>query len=90
MTKLLPFVLAFVSVPAFAALNMSIEGIVEVFLYLLVAALIFGILIFLLRRAPFIPAEWKVWIEYILYFLAALVVINLLLGFLGHPLVAMK
>lgn len=86
MKRLLPLLLAIVPLPAFAAINMSIEGLVEFVIYLLVIGLIFGILLFIVGRAPFIPAPWKEVITWIIYLVGALMVINILLGFAGHPL----
>ena len=87
MNALLGFVLALVSPFALAAGMISMESLIDTVIYLLIIGFIFGILIFLVNRAPIIPAEWKVFIVYFIYFVGALVLINLLLGLTGHPIV---
>ncbi len=58
----------------------SPDGFVRLFIYLIVVGLIFGIAIFLVRKAPMIPPEVKTVIEYVLYFAAAIFAIYLLLS----------
>lgn len=79
-------VLSLIAMPAFAAIGVSVEGLVEFVVYLLVIGLIFGILLFIVARAPFIPPEWKNIINWIIYLIGALMVINILLSFAGHPI----
>lgn len=73
-----------------AAINLSIEGLVDAVVYLIILGVVFGILIFLVRRAPMIPAEWKTFIEYFIYFVAGLFLIALLLDFAGHPIIKLR
>ena len=73
-----------------AAINLSIEKLVDNVIYLLIIGFVFGILIFLVRRAPVIPAEWKQFIEYFIYFVAGLFLIALLLDFAGHPIIRLR
>jgi len=75
---------------AFAAINISLGGLVELVIYLIVAAVVIGILIWLVAKAPFIPDPGKQIITYIIYFIAALIVIALLLSFIGMPIVNIK
>ncbi len=82
--------LMLVATPAFAAITMSMGGLVELVVALIIAGVIFGLLILLVRKAPFIPPEWKSGIEYVIIFVAVLIVINILLGFAGYPLVNLK
>ncbi len=82
-------ILALASPLALASINMSVEGLVEFVIYLLVIGIIFGILLFIVGRAPFIPEPWKQVIVWIIYLVGALLVINVLLGFAGHPLITM-
>jgi hypothetical protein len=70
--------------PAFAA--MSGSGLVNLVVYLIIVAVIIGILLFLVDKAPFIPGEAKAIIKYVIYFVAAIAIINLLLGLAGHPI----
>ena len=83
-------ILALVAAPALAVINMSMGGLVDLIVYLIIIGVVFGILYFLIDRAPFIPEPWKTYIKYVLYFIAALMLINFLLGFAGHPLFAMR
>lgn len=61
----------------------SLSGAVNIILVLLVAGAVFGLLDLLIRRAPFIPAEWKEVIRYVLLVLAVLVLIGILISFTG-------
>jgi hypothetical protein len=90
MKLLLPLLLAFVSPLAFAAVGISIEGLVELVVWLIVVGLIVGLLLYLVAHAPFIPEDWKTWIKYVIYFVCILLIINFLLGFIGHPLFTLK
>jgi multisubunit Na+/H+ antiporter MnhB subunit len=86
------FGLTAVSSLAFAASNMpilSIEGVVEFGLVLIVLAIIFGILWLLIDKAPIVNPEVKVWVKYVILFLAAVAVIFMLLRLIGHPLFGM-
>lgn len=62
--------------------NFDIATIVHWAVVLIIVAVIFGILLFLVRRAPFIDPPIKQGIEYVLWFLLALAVIAVLLGYL--------
>lgn len=77
-------VLALVAMPAFAAVNMSMGGIVEIILWLIGAAIIFSILYIFIDKAPFILEPWKTYIKYALYVLAGLAVIFWILGMMGQ------
>jgi hypothetical protein len=66
---------------AWAAVNASVGGLVETVIYLIIVAVVVGILLWLVNRAPFIPAEAKTIIVYVIYFVCALILINWLLGF---------
>lgn len=82
----LSLALMFASFPAFAAaLNMS--GVVQFIVALIVIAVVFGILYYLADKAPFIPAPWKEGIKYVILFLAAIMVINFLLGLIGKSFI---
>lgn len=61
----------------------SIQGAVNVILVLLVGGIVFGLLDLLIRRAPFIPEEWRAGIRWVLLVLAVLVLIGILLSFIG-------
>ncbi len=85
----LALLLTLVAAPALAVVNIGMEGLISTVIYLIVIGAVFGILIFLVNKAPFIPAEWKQFIIYFIYFVGALFLINLLLGLAGHPLFAL-
>lgn len=80
--KRLPALLCLLPTSVLAATNFDIRSIVTFGLKLLVIAMIFGALLFLVRKAPFIPADVKTWIEYALYFLLVVAIILYLLTFL--------
>ena len=61
----------------------SLQGAVNVVLLLLVAGIIFGLLDLLIRKAPFIPEEWKAGIRWVLLVLVVLVLIGILLSLVG-------
>jgi hypothetical protein len=65
----------------------SLQNVVAIVVYVLVAAIIFGLLDLLIRKAPFVPEEWKPTIRWVLLALGILVLIGVLLSFLtGTPL----
>jgi hypothetical protein len=78
--------IALSAIPAAALAAMPTLGMRQIVLYILVAiglAIIFGGLIFLIRKAPFIPADVKQWIEYLLYALVVIAIIFVILGLIG-------
>lgn len=76
--------LSLIAGPAFAAFG--VESLINMVIYLLIVGAIAGLLIFLVRRAPFIPGEFKSVIEYVIYFVLVIMLIYFLLGLTGHPL----
>jgi len=83
--------LTFLATLAFgASIDLSMDSLVQTVIYLIIIGFVFGILIFLINKAPFIPVEWKSFIIYFVYFVAALILINLLLGLAGHPIVSLR
>lgn len=76
--------------PAMAAIAISLSGLVELVIWMIVLGLIVGLLLFLVAKAPFIPAEWKQWINYVIYFVCVLILINFLLSFAGMPLFSVR
>jgi hypothetical protein len=64
----------------------SLPTVVAVVVYLLIAAIIFGLLDLLIRRAPFVDEAWKPTLRWVLLALGVLVLIGILLSFLsGTP-----
>jgi hypothetical protein len=62
-------------------------GLIHQFLFLVVVGIIIGILIWLVGIIPIIPAIFKQVLTWILYLIAAIVLINFLLGIVGHPFI---
>ena len=82
-------ILSLVAAPAFAV-SVSMQGLIELVIDLLIIGFVGGILIFLINKAPFIPAEWKSVIIYVVYFIGAIFLINLLLGLGGHSFITLR
>lgn len=61
----------------------SLQGVVMVIVYLLGAAIVFGLLDYLVQSAPFVPEPWKPVIRWVLLALGVLILIGLLLSFIG-------
>ncbi len=61
----------------------SLSGAVSVIVTLVVAGIVFGLLDLLVQRAPFIPAEWKEGIRWVLLLVGVLVLIGILLSLTG-------
>lgn len=62
------------------------EGVVRMVVTLIVIGIVFGLLYYLVDKAPFIPPEFKTGIKYFLLFVVVLFVIGLLLKMIGYPL----
>jgi hypothetical protein len=79
----------FASPLAFAAINLSLQGLVELVLYLLIVGGIVWLLLFIVGKVgP--PEPFAKIITIIIYVVAALLLINLLLGFLGTPIFTLR
>ncbi len=61
----------------------SIQTVVWFVVYVLIAAIVFGALDYLVRTAPFVPEGWKPIIRWVLLALAILCGIGILLSFIG-------
>lgn len=55
-------------------------------LYLIIIGVVLGIIYWLVNAAPFIPELFKKVIGYVVIVIGALILINFLLGLVGHPL----
>jgi drug/metabolite transporter (DMT)-like permease len=84
MKLVLALLLSTICFPVMAA-TVSANTLVGWVVSLIVLGIICGLLIFLVRKAPFIPPEWKTGIEYLIYLVVVLIVIGWLLGFVGQP-----
>jgi hypothetical protein len=61
-------------------------GLIQGLIFLVVVGIILGIILWLVDKAPFIPALFKQIITWIVYVVAAIILINFLLGLTGHPI----
>lgn len=61
-------------------------GFIHAILFLIVAGIILGILLWIVSIIPLIPAIFKQVITWVIYLVAALILINFLLSLVGHPL----
>jgi hypothetical protein len=64
--------------------NSLIHGLI----FLLIAGVVLGILYWLIQSAPFLNALFKQVLGWLVILFGALILINVLLGLVGHPLVA--
>lgn len=62
------------------------SDIIHGILFLVVVGIVLGIIIWLVGIAPFIPAIFKQIITWLCYGAGALILINFLLGIVGHPI----
>ncbi|RVJ58211.1 hypothetical protein [Sinorhizobium meliloti] len=60
-----------------------IEALIALAITILVVGLIAGLIIFLIRRAPFIPAPVGQWVEYVVIVIAVLFILLRALPLLG-------
>jgi hypothetical protein len=72
-----------------AALTLSMAGLVSIIITLLIFGCIVGLLFYLIHIVP-IPAPYKGWILIVLQVLVVLVLIGMLLGFAGYPIVTLR
>lgn len=87
MKLLLALVLVLFPAVALAAPSVSIEGLVWMVVYLLCIGAVLGLLILLVRKAPFLADPIKTYAEYLIYVIGVLVLIFLLLDLAGSPIV---
>src|ERR1017187_5081429 len=59
-------------------------GFIHAVLFLIIAGIILGILLWLVSVIPLIPAIFKQVLTWIIYLVAALILINFLLSLIGH------
>lgn len=60
-----------------------VSGLIGLLITILIVALIAGLVIFLIRRAPFIEEPFKSWAEYLVIVIAVIIVILRLLPLIG-------
>lgn len=62
---------------------MLVTGLINLLILALVLCLIFGLLVLLVRRAPFIPDPYRSWVEWCLIAIGVLVFVVHALQFVG-------
>ncbi len=87
--KYLLFALAFVATPVFAAFNMSLGGLLEFIIYLVVVGLIFWCIWWFIGFVG-VPEPFNKVIQVVLGLVALIIVVNLLLGMVGSPLFTIR
>lgn len=60
-----------------------VEALVGLAIAILIIGLVAGLIIFLIRRAPFIPEPFRQWAEYLVIVIAVLVIVLRALPLLG-------
>lgn len=66
----------------------SSGGLINALVFLLVVGIVLGILWYIIGIAPFLPAVFKQVLQWLVILFGALIVINCLMGLMGHALVA--
>lgn len=61
-------------------------GFVQSLIFLVVVAIVLGLVLWLVEKAPFLPAIFKQVLTWLVYLVAVLVLINFLLSLAGRPL----
>ena len=72
-----------------AALTLTMAGLVSIIVTLLIFGCIVGLLFYLIRIVP-VPEPYKGWILIVLQVLVVLVLIGMLLGFAGYPIITIR
>ncbi len=85
MKTALTIALSLVALPAFAAINLSLAGLVELVIYLIIVGGIVWLLLFLVGYLG-LPAPFDKVARVIIMVVAVLILINVLLGFVGNPI----
>lgn len=86
--KALALALLFVSCNALAA-TVSVDGLVQTVIYIVIVGLVFWLIWWFIGFAG-IPEPFNKVIRVVVALLALLILINFLLGFVGHPIVSLR
>lgn len=89
MKALLTFVLMLVALPASAAVNISVESVVETVVYLIIVGGVFWLLLWLISYVG-LPEPFAKVAKIVLMVVGVLILINILLGFAGHPIFTLR
>lgn len=85
--KALLALLSFTALPVMAATpSVTPQSIVKWILVLIGVGIIVGLLYLLIDKAPFIPAEFKTGLKYLLLFLIVVLVIGVIMSLIGYPI----
>lgn len=60
-----------------------IEGLIGLIIALIIVGIVCGLIVWLIRAAPFIPEPFKSWAEYLVYVVAVLVILAKALPLIG-------
>lgn len=60
-----------------------IEGLIGLVVLIIIVGIVCGLIVWLIRAAPFIPEPFKTWAEYLVYVVAVLVILMRALPLLG-------
>lgn len=63
-----------------------IDGLIGLIIALIVVGIVCGLIVWLIRAAPFIPEPFKSWAEYLVYVVAVLVILVRALPLIGVSL----
>jgi branched-subunit amino acid transport protein len=63
-----------------------IEGLIGLIIALIIVGIVCGLVVWLIRAAPFIPEPFKSWAEYLVYVVAVLVILVRALPLIGVSL----
>lgn len=84
LAKILPWSLLMLALPAFAVQTVSIDGMISLVVYLVIIALIFWVVWWFIGYVG-VPEPFNKVIRVVMGLIALLVVISILLGMLGQP-----
>ena len=85
----LALVLALIAAPAFAAVNIGLNGLLELIIYLVVVGLIFWCIWWFVGFVG-VPEPFNKVIRVVMGLVALIIVVNLLLGMVGTPMFTMR
>jgi len=90
MKKLMLFsLLSLFAAPALAVQSVSVDGLISLVVYLVILALIFWVIWWFIGYVG-VPEPFNKVIRVVIGLVALLVVISLLLGLLGHPVIVLR
>jgi hypothetical protein len=65
-------------------ISISLTNAVGIVIVVIIGAIIFGLLMYLASKAPFIPPDWKPAINWLIIALAVVILIGILLSITGQ------